>query len=258
MQIDEKEKEMLDILTSANSIMPVKDIAKKLFISEPTARRRLSALAEKNLVVRTHGGAIINYNMTQNKSIPLYLRISSTSEGKNAIAQKAVKLIKDGNVIFLDASSSAFHLLPYLKNFHDLLICTNSLKTAITLAEMDIKTVCLGGDVNTSNLACNSSETLETLSRFNADILFFSCDAMSEDGLLTDNSKEASYVRTKLMKNAAVKVLLIDNTKLNKRCWHTLGSVKDVDYVFCNEPLPENIRAMLKNDTESTEEEPIA
>ena len=171
--------------------------------------------------------------------------MANVSEGKNAIAKQAVSLIHDGNVIFLDASSTAFHLVPYLKTFHDIIVCTNSLKTAITLAEMDVKTVCFGGDVNSSNLACNSPETLESLQNFNADILFFSCDALSEDGVLTDNNKEASYIRTKLMKQAAVKVLLIDNTKLNKRCWHTLCSVKDVDYCLCNEPLPENIAAML-------------
>ena len=246
MQVDEKEKELINILTSANSVLPVKEIAKKLFVSEPTARRRLAVLAEKNLIVRTHGGAIINYSVAGNKNIPLYLRMTNVSESKTEIAKQAVKYIKDESVIFLDASSTAFHLVPYLKDFRNIIVCTNSLKTAITLAEMDIRTVCLGGDVSTSNLACNSPETLETLKNFNADVLFFSCDAISADGILTDNSREASYIRTQFMKNADKKVLLIDGTKFNKKCWHTLCSVKDVDYVVSDIPLPENISAMLK------------
>ena len=247
MLLDEKEKELLDVLSSANSVLSVKEIAKRLFVSEPTARRRLSVLAKKNYVVRTHGGAIINYNMTQNKTIPLYLRISNMSDGKTLIAKKAMKLIKDNSVIFLDGSSTAFHLVPFLKTFHDITICTNSLKTAITLAEMDIKTICLGGNVNFSNLACSSPDTFEMIEKLNADILFFSCDALSQDGILSDSSSEASFLRIKYMKNADVKVLLIDNTKLNKKCQHNMCSVKDLDYCICNTPLPENIKSMLKN-----------
>ena len=247
MQFDVKEKEMLDILTAANSIITVKDLAARLFISEPTARRRLAALADKNLVIRTHGGALINYNVAQNKSVPLYLRIENMVEGKNAIAQQAQAVIKDGYVIFLDASSSAFHLLPYLKSFSDLTVCTNGLKAAVTLAEMGIKTVCLGGEVTAANLACTSYETVETLKNFNADVFFFSCDALSDDGLLTDNNKEASYIRLQMMQRSKTKVLLVDNTKLGKKCWHTLCALSDVDYCFCDRPLPNELISMLKN-----------
>ena len=247
MMLDEKEKELLDVLSSANSVLSVKEIAKRLFVSEPTARRRLALLAKKNYIVRTHGGAIINYNMAQNKTIPLYLRISNMSDGKTIIAKKAMRLIKDNSVIFLDGSSTAFHLVPLLKQFHDITVCTNSLKTAITLAEMDIKAICLGGDVNSSNLACISHDTLDMIEKLNANILFFSCDALSQDGILSDTSSEASALRIKYMKNAEIKVLLIDNTKLNKKCWHNICSVKDLDYCICNTQLPENIKTMLKH-----------
>ena len=247
MHINEKEQELIDLLMSANTVLTVKNIAKQLYISEPTVRRYLTALASKGYVVRTHGGAMINYNVSLNKNVPLYLRISSLSEEKNLIARNASKLIRDGDFIFLDASSSSFHLLPYLKNFHKLTVCTNSLKTAITLAEMNIETIALGGDVNFSNLACNSQETLDMIKNFHADLMFFSCDALSIDGELTDNNREASYLRKQYMKNARTKVLLIDNTKLNKQCCHSLCALSDVDYCFCDVPLSEKLSAMLKS-----------
>ncbi len=247
MHINEKEQELIDLLMSANTVLTVKNIAKQLYISEPTARRYLTSLANKGYVVRTHGGAMINYNTSLNKNVPLYLRISSLSEEKNKIAQSAAKLIRDGDVIFLDGSSSSFHLLPYLKNYHNLIVCTNSLKTAITLAEMNIHTIALGGDVNLSNLACNSQETCDMIKNFNADIMFFSCDALSENGELSDNNREASYLRKQFMHNSRVKVLLIDNTKLNKQCWHSLCSLNDIDYCFCDVELPERLNSMVKS-----------
>ena len=131
MSLNEREQSVLDLLSS-NTVVSVGTIAKKLFVSEPTARRYLSALAEKGLVIRTHGGVIIN-NLSENRNMPLYLRLSAMTEDKKLIASSAAKLIRDGNVIFLDASSTAFHMLPYLEGFRELLVVTNSLKTAITL-----------------------------------------------------------------------------------------------------------------------------
>ena len=214
MSINEKDQEFLDLLAKTNTVMSVKDIAKELFISEPTARRRLSSLSQKGLIIRTHGGAMINYTANYNKNIPLYFRLTSMSGEKNAIAKKAASLIKDGR----------------------LLVCTNSLKTAISLAEMGINTISLGGDVNLSNLSCNGLDTINMIKKFNADILFFSCDALSDSGILTD------------MKNAAKKVLLLDSTKMHNRCWYTLCSLSHVDYCFCDTSLPDNLKKMLKSE----------
>lgn len=244
MSLNEREQSVLDLLSS-NTVVSVGTIAKKLFVSEPTARRYLSALAEKGLVIRTHGGVIIN-NLSENRNMPLYLRLSAMTEGKKLIASSAAKLVRDGNVIFLDASSTAFHMLPYLEGFRELLVVTNSLKTAITLTEMGIRTISLGGRVAPVNFACNSYETLETIKNINADFFFFSCDALSEDGQLTDNSQEESILRSRFMKFARNNVLLIDSSKLNKKCWYNLCSLSDLDYCFCNAELPESLTSMLK------------
>lgn len=248
MSINEKDQEFLDLLAKTNTVMSVKDIAKELFISEPTARRRLSSLSQKGLIIRTHGGAMINYTANYNKNIPLYFRLTSMSGEKNTIAKKAASLIKDGSVIFLDGSSTVFHMLPFLKEYKRLLVCTNSLKTAISLAEMGINTISLGGDVNLSNLSCNGLDTINMIKKFNADILFFSCDALSDSGILTDNSKESSQIRNQFMKNAAKKVLLLDSTKMHNRCWYTLCSLSHVDYCFCDTSLPDNLKKMLKSE----------
>ena len=248
MSINEKDQEFLDLLAKTNTVMSVKDIAKELFISEPTARRRLSSLSQKGLIIRTHGGAMINYTANYNKNIPLYFRLTSMSGEKNAIAKKAASLVKDGSVIFLDGSSTVFHMLPFLKEYKRLLVCTNSLKTAISLAEMGINTISLGGDVNLSNLSCNGLDTINMIKKFNADILFFSCDALSDSGILTDNSKESSQIRNQFMKNAAKKALLLDSTKMHNRCWYTLCSLSNVDYCFCDTSLPDNLKKMLKSE----------
>lgn len=245
--MNDKEQNILDFLISSNTVVPVKTIAKNLYLSEPTARRYIASLSKQGLIVRTHGGALANYNNMTNKSIPFYLRTSTNPKEKNEIAKKAAGLIKNGSTIFLDASSTAFHLLPYLNKFRDIIVCTNGLKTAISLAELNIKTICLGGYVNFSNLACNSQETFSMIENFNADLFFFSCDALDENGVISDKSSESSYLRSCFLKYAKKNVLLVDSSKLNKKCWHTLCNLSDIDYCFCDKELPAELLGKLKS-----------
>ena len=239
------EQELIELF-NANGELSVHTISKKIYVSEATARRYLNILEQKGIVIRTHGGAVLN-NMANNKNLPIYLRIATTKTEKKSIAEKASRLIRDGQVIFLDASSTSFHLVPFLEKFNDLLVVTNSLKTAITLAEMKIQTICIGGKVDNISFACNDYDTISFLRKINGDLFFFSCDALSDEGLLSDNSKEQNIFRLECLRMAKKKVLLIDHSKLNKKCWYNLCDLSDLDYCFCDIPLPDNLAGMVRN-----------
>ena len=49
--------------------------------------------------------------------------------------------IKDGDVIMLDASTTAYCIVPHLVNFKNIFVITNGAKTAIELVAMGIKTI---------------------------------------------------------------------------------------------------------------------
>lgn len=239
LEINVKEQQILQLIS--NDCMTVKEISKRLFMSEATVRRKLIKLENQNLIIRTHGGAVLNLNQRIYKNIPLYLRTSQLNEEKKLIAAKAVKLISDGDVLFVDSSSTALYLLSYLRSLKNITVCTNSLKAAMILAEMEISCVFLGGNVIPNEQACNSEETAEMIQRINADLFFFSCDALSLDGVLSDNSKHSCYLRSKYMKNAEKSVLLIDNTKLDKKYHYTLCTLGDIDYCICDKALPQEV-----------------
>lgn len=235
---------ILELLSSGNEVS-VSAIAKHLYVSEPTVRRYLSALEQEQLILRTHGGAVL-YNNSENKNGSLYLRLTKTKEEKMIIATQAVKLIHNGDIILLDASSTAFHLIPHLNQFNNLTVVTNGLKTAMALAEMNIKTLILGGTVNPKDFNCNDYETLSSLRKINADYFFFSCNTLTEEGFLTDNSREKCMFCLECMRYAKYNVLLIDNSKLNKKCRYNICSLRDIDYCFCNVPLPSELAHLLK------------
>ena len=63
------------------------------------------------MLVKIHGGASIIEPKTQESSI--YIRENKCQKEKKYISNLASKLIKEGMSIFLDASTSSTHLIPY-------------------------------------------------------------------------------------------------------------------------------------------------
>lgn len=245
--MNDREQEILDVLSKSYSSVSIQELASRLYLSVATVRRHLASLAEKGLIIRTHGSAEINYNLVPNASSPIQHRIGTMSAAKNLIAKNAAVFLQDGFTVFLDHSSTVYHLLPYLRSFHNLTVFTNSIKTTLALAEMNIPTIASGGNVCSSTLACCGSDAIENVKKINADILFFSCDALSDEGVLSDNSSDSCYLRRQFMENAKIKVLLLDNTKLHRTKKFTLCSLKDVNYCICNDELPLACKQLLSN-----------
>ena len=103
---ENKEEEILGFLQE-RKYAEVGELAAKLYLSASTVRRRrLTELEKKGLVTRTHGGAEINDG---NNFLPSFtFRAHQNSLEKKKIALTAIKLIKNGDMVFLDGSTSAF------------------------------------------------------------------------------------------------------------------------------------------------------
>jgi len=233
MSTEIREEKILELL-SPNASTSIKDIAKKLYVSEPTARRYVNELARRGLVIRTHGGCMPSAAAFDGNT-PMHLRFSSGSEEKRELAERAAALVPDHATLFLDSSSTAFFTVPYLAEKKGLTVITSGVKTALALAEHGIKTMCIGGFIDPHNLSSNSAYAIEGVRRVNADFFFFSCDALSDDGELSDNSFEESLLRREFMARSRVRVLMLDSSKLGKKCRYTLGTLADVEHFISPE-----------------------
>jgi len=146
------------------------------------------------------------------------------------------KKIHDGDVIFLDASSTASYLVPFLEKFKDIIVITNSPKTSIRLGERNIKNYCAGGLLLLHSIAYVGSDTEKFISNINADIYFFSARGITEDGIITDSSIEESAVKKAMMKNSAKSYFLCDSSKIGKKYMYNVADAKEIDGVITELP----------------------
>lgn len=228
----ERQTEILNILKEKKSIS-VNNLSKLLYVSAPTVRRDLTELEVQGKVLRTHGGVILR--KTAESEIPLMLREDQNQISKKRIAQKAAEYVKNGDVIFLDASSTAAYLVPFLENLSDIVVMTNSPKTSIKLGEKNIKNYCTGGLLLPHSVAYVGNSVGEFAANINADVFFFSSRGYTEDGFITDSSIEEATAKRVMMKNAQRVYYLSDSTKKNKKYIYNICSVKDVDGIITEE-----------------------
>lgn len=131
----ERQNKILEILADRQAVS-VEELCHTLYSSGATIRRDLAILENNGLLRRTHGGAVFIDGSA--RDFPLTLRENENLVPKITIAQRALPYIRDGQTLFMDASSTGSgRLAERLTGFQNLRVITNGLKTANILAEID-------------------------------------------------------------------------------------------------------------------------
>lgn len=232
MFYSERQEELLALLKKEKS-MRVSSIAAKLFTSESTVRRDLTALEKEGLLRRTFGGAVIRE--TERADEPLVIRNTKNKKAKEEIARRAAELVRDGMLIFLDSSTTAAHLVPHLARFHELTVVTNSPAISIALGEVGIQNFCTGGEFSAPSGSYVGGYTVDFLRDFYADIAFISCRGFSDDGLLTESNVEFVHVKKQMMRNAKRRVFICDSSKFGRVFSQRLADKSDFDDIITDE-----------------------
>ena len=226
---EERYDKIIEILNE-ETYVNAQTLSEKLFVSMPTIRRDLSYLAGKNLIIRSHGGA--KKVSTDRIVTPLNYRKTLNSSEKKKIAKKAVELIKDEDIVFIDASTTTLHMGEFLSEKKGITVVTNGIPLSVILAEHGIKTYCTGGEIQKSSLGYAGEFTQLFIKKFNFDFCFFSCYAYGIDGKISDTSLKENLVRMTAINNSKKSVFLCDSSKIGLSAPYNLADANDIDYIL--------------------------
>lgn len=243
MMISERHRRILEELDRRPDVT-VHELSKMLSVSEPTVRRDFTELHRKGIITKIYGGAILN-RVAADSEIPFLLRENEKSRAKSEMGARASELVSDGMVVMLDGSTSAYHLVPYLAKRKDLIVITSGAKTAVALAEANIRTFCTGGQMITNSFSYVGESAESFVRKINADILFFSCHGLTDGGMMTERIIEEANMRMTMFSSCKKKILLCDSSKFGKTCFFNMGSVRDIDGVISESALPHAVSELV-------------
>lgn len=231
-QIERVEKilEYINLKKKAN----VKELSDQFGVSKVTIRRDLDELAEKGLVVKTHGG-VMSIMKKFAYEIPIASKFEANTEAKRKIGRLAAGLIEDGDIVILDAGSTTLEIAKNLKG-QDITVLTNDIKISMEVAlKPNVKLMVSGGVLSESVYTLVGDQTVDFFKKVHVNKTFLGCDAIDLDFGVSNRTK--LEVASKLsMINAAEEVIMVtDASKLNTKVFCHLCDVSRIDRLITNE-----------------------
>lgn len=232
---EQRLEEILKRLAADGRVLSA-ELAAALKVSEDTVRRDLAELAGRGQLRRVHGGAV-----PISTTHPDFRVRSREHVGeKHRIAAAAAKLIRPGQVIFLDAGTTVLELARQMPRTFALTVITHCTATATAVAEFsNIEIQLIGGRLLKSSLTAVGADTVTAYQRIHADLCFLGvCSIHAEFGV-TDLTYEESLVKQAMIRHASQTIVLATGEKLGATANFEVAPVSEVDRVFTDETAAE-------------------
>lgn len=221
----------------------VEEICSMYGVSRDTARRDLVNLENKGLIARTHGGAILPISHEKIKSYTS--RLHSSSEEKKSIGSLAASLVKDGDNIIMDTSTTVQAMAELLQATNCSVI-TNSINLADILStKPGINIHLLGGELDHEHRFLYGSSTINTLSDYFADKAFISALGITEKGL-TVAHKEDAFVMRKMIEQSDQVIVLVDSSKFGNNGFFKVTDLANIDLIITEKAPNKNLMKIFK------------
>ncbi len=208
-------------------------IAKLLYVSEATVRRDVDSMEKEGLLKRVYGGVTLN-----KEEMPLTLRSFQHADEKDEIGKKAAELVKDGQTIFIDSSSTALHMMPYIKHRNNMTVISNSQKVIDTLAFTNNQLILTGGELIPRNLAYVGELACRALDMYRPELVFFSSQGIDIDGEITDVSQSETALRRAAIKRGIQTVFLCDSSKAGRIYSHHVCYKSEITRIITDSNFP--------------------
>jgi DeoR family fructose operon transcriptional repressor len=244
--VEERKQKILEHIATHRKATVV-ELCDLFRVSSATIRNDLRDLEAEGLLVRTHGGA-----MTKSKTgleQDMIARGVQNLDAKRSIAEAAVRMVEDGDMIVLDTGSTVLELARRLDRKRDITVVTNDLAIASLLEDHEsVKIVFLGGTVR-KRFHCTLFHDLASrglLEGLTVDKAFMGLNSFSlEKGASTPDIGHAET--KKLMITIAAKVvLLFDSSKMGRNSFAQFAAIDEVDSII-TDAISETDRKALED-----------
>ncbi len=204
------------------------ELMERFGVSSATIHRDAEELARRDAVSKVRGGLVWNERSAVAPGPNGYQdRAVSNRRAKLAIAEKALALVDEGDILFLDSSTTVYEFAMALRNagFQHLTIVTNSVSIMQNFRKFPSQHVLigLGGNYDAQLNSILGAAALEQLSGFNVTKAFVSAFGMDSKTVTTNHERQAELIR-KALDNALKRYLLLDHSKVGRTGLYRLAA----------------------------------
>lgn len=208
----------------------VTEMALALKVSPITIRRDLKLLEEKGQVARFFGGAKIVPQAEAGEEPP-YIAGENTAQ-KLAIARRAAEMLEDGDTVFINSSSTALLIYPFLRE-KSIVVITNNGRSLLVQRNAGVELVLTGGEVYGEKQSLVGEFALNALSRVTSTKCILGVSGISVEGGITSRVIQETAINQMMLRRCkGPKIIVADSEKIGLEHNFYSGKISDVTHLI--------------------------
>jgi DeoR family transcriptional regulator, glycerol-3-phosphate regulon repressor len=229
-----RQTEILEIARNEGRVV-VESLAERFTVTLQTIRRDLTDLADAGLLDRVHGGAVMRTGVS---NIGYEERRRMNESSKAAIARACAQAIPDNCSLILNLGTTTEAVARELLHHRNITVVTNNMNVA--------KIMVAGGGLRRSDGGLVGDLTTQFIEQFKVDYAIVGCSALDREGDLLDFDLAEVRVSKAILRQSRRSYLVTDASKLDRPAPVRLASLSELDVVFTDQNLPEELLQRCK------------
>jgi len=226
-----RHKRILEQLSSTGRIY-VKNFSEALGVTEVTIRRDLSTLQSEGLLKKTYGGAVLT---APEVITSVRYRQTRKLRAKRVIGKLASALVKDGDIVYLEAGSTCYEIIPFLAERKELTIIVNSLYLMKRLHELTRhKIIIIGGQYRPDRMDMVGPAAEMAISQLGGFKAFTGADDIAIDAGISGADVVTVGFAKLVLKRASEVIFVGDDSKFDNPALYRIADIDELDYIVTN------------------------
>lgn len=249
MFVEERQETILKLLHRDGKVK-VKELSERFHVTEDCIRKDLASMEKRKLLKRTYGGAILRENLHPGHTNIVSERNDKNIAEKRVIAQKAAGLLKDGDVIFLDISTTNIEFAKeIIQSGKKVKVVSNMLGIANLFAGGSAADfIMLGGELNESQNSVLGAITMKMMESFRFDACFLGvvgADIFANE--ISTYLPEDGLMKAQAVSQSNAVYLVMEKKKFDFKGNYIYASFDEVDGIISEEDPSKEIRKALSD-----------
>lgn len=228
------------ILTNGSATM--EELRSHFGISINTVRRDIAEIVKPGYIEKVYGGVRAKTKVPA--LVPYSVRSTSPASVKQIICQAAGKMVRDGDIIFVDSGTTTVHIVEAVKD-KNITIITNNIEVMIQALDYEnIRVIVLPGEIHRKTRSITGEESAAFLGHLNMDIAFMAATGASFSGVTNSSPLEYSIKRAAVAHTKRA-VLLVTGGKFGITSLLTYANLNQFHTVITDSSIAPEYREKL-------------
>ena len=246
MESFERSKQIIEVLENNNGYSTIDVLVKECNVSSMTIRRDLDKLQSDGIVEKRHGGAILNRFLHREE--PYINKQNMNKNIKESIAEEAIRLVNDNDIIVLDAGTTTLAIARLIKTKKNITVITSDTYIAIYLSRLNLKVCMAGGFIDNSTGCASSTFTIDFLKNLNVDIAFIGVSSINKNFDCMASNSDRAGIKKAMLDISSKSVLVADGSKFGISSFCKIASIKDFSHLITNYDFSLDDKALIEHE----------